>query len=116
MKRIAQLLVIIVAVIFSSVIWLGAAHPVSSAPNPIDAATIYRNQCATCHGNNGHASLKGKLKGAPNFDDARWQEKVSDDHIFNTITNGRDRMPAFGKKLSQAEIESLVQYVRSLKK
>lgn len=116
MKRIAQLTIILVAVIFSAVLWLGAAHPVSSAPNARDAATIYRSDCASCHGNNGHATLKGKLKGAPNFNEARWQEKVSDDHIFNTISNGRDRMPAFGKKLSEAEIQSLIAYVRTLKK
>jgi mono/diheme cytochrome c family protein len=116
MKRNVQLLVILLAVIFSSLLWLCAARPVNPASNPIDAATIYQNQCATCHGKNGHPTLKGKLRGAPNFTQARWQEKVSDDHIFNTISNGRDRMPAFGNKLSQAEIESLVHYIRQLKK
>jgi mono/diheme cytochrome c family protein len=116
MKRTIQLIVTLVALIFSSALWLGTAHPASSASSPTDAATIYKNQCATCHGNTGHRTIKGKLKGAPNFDDLRWQEKVSDDHIFNVISNGHERMPAFGKKLSEAEIQSLVTYVRSLKK
>jgi cytochrome c6 len=116
MKRSAQLIVVTVAVIFSSALWLGTAHPASSALTPTDAATIYKNQCATCHGANGHATLKGKLKGAPNFSDPRWQAKTSDDHIFNTISNGHDRMPAFGKKLTADEIQSLISYIRALKK
>lgn len=116
MKRITQFVVVLVAVIFSSALWLGTAHPATSASSPTDAATIYRNQCASCHGSNGHVTLKGKVRGAPNFDDARWQEKVSDDHIFNTISNGHDRMPAFGNKLSADEIQSLVAYVRTFKK
>jgi len=41
---------------------------------------------------------------------------VSDEHIFNVITNGRKKMPAFGKKLSKEEIDALVDYVRKLKK
>lgn len=116
MKRNTQLLVILLAVIFSSITWLCAARPVHPTSLPRDAATIYKTECATCHGSNGHPTLKGRLRGAPNFTEARWQAKVSDDHIFNTISNGRDRMPAFGKKLSQAEIESLVHYVRHLKR
>jgi mono/diheme cytochrome c family protein len=41
---------------------------------------------------------------------------VGDERIFNSIANGRERMPAFGKKLSDAQIEALVAYVRKLKK
>jgi mono/diheme cytochrome c family protein len=100
----------------SSVIWLGGARAVGSASKSKEAATIYRSECASCHGNDGHATLKGKLRGAPNLNSAHWQESNSDEHIFNAISNGQKKMPAFGNKLSQAEIESLVAYVRKLKK
>jgi mono/diheme cytochrome c family protein len=115
MKRIVQLIIVVVAVILSSVIWLGGARRASGANSTLvqrDADTIYKSTCAGCLGNDGHATLKGKLRGAPNLNSAHWQEKTSDAHIFNVISNGKEKMPAFGKKLSQAEIESLVAYVR----
>ena len=82
-----------------------------------NAGQLYAKQCASCHGKDGRAkTIKGKLKHARNLTDAEWQEKVSDERIFNSITNGKEKMPAFGKKLSQEQIEALVTYVRALKK
>lgn len=119
MKRIIELIAVVVAVMLSTVIWPGGMRPASGAANPAlvqrGADTIYKSTCASCHGDDGHATLKGKLKGAPNLNSARWQEKTSDEHIFNVISNGQEKMPAFGKRLSQADIESLVAYVRRFK-
>jgi mono/diheme cytochrome c family protein len=115
MKRIVQLIVVIVALVLSSVIWAGGASSAGSASLPRDAATIFKSECASCHGKDGHPTLKGKFRGAPNLGTAHWQESASDEHIFNVISNGQKKMPAFGNKLSQAEIESLVAYVRRFK-
>jgi len=41
---------------------------------------------------------------------------VSDERIFNAIMNGKGKMPAYGKKLSQQEIDTLVTFVRGLRK
>ncbi|MDQ2973842.1 MAG: cytochrome c [Acidobacteriota bacterium] len=80
------------------------------------AAELYLKQCASCHGKDGRArTLKGKLKHARNLTDAQWQDSVSDERLFNSINNGKGKMPAYGKKLSQQEIEALVAYVRALK-
>ncbi|MEP6741616.1 MAG: cytochrome c [bacterium] len=97
-----------------------AATSPSSTPGNLpaaDAAQLYEKQCASCHGKDGRAkTIKGKLKHARNLTDGEWQEKVSDERIFNSIMNGKGKMPAYSKKLSQQEIESLVTYVRTLKK
>ena len=78
---------------------------------------IYAKQCATCHGKDGRAkTFKSKFIHARNFTDAQWQDSVSDERLVNSITNGKGKMPAWGKKLSEAEINSLVKYVRSFKK
>ena len=83
----------------------------------VNAAELYAKQCASCHGKDGRSkTIKGKMKHARNFTDAEWQEKVSDERIFNSITNGKDKMPAYAKKLSQEQIEALVTYVRAFKK
>jgi mono/diheme cytochrome c family protein len=60
--------------------------------------------------------LKAKLLGVRNLTDAKWQASVTDERLFNSINNGKGKMPAFGKKLSEAEVDALVSYVRNLKK
>ena len=80
-------------------------------------ATLYAKQCASCHGKDGRAkTLKAKFNGARNLTAPGWQEAVSDERIYNSIANGRGKkMPGFAKKLSEAEIDSLVLLVRGLR-
>jgi cbb3-type cytochrome c oxidase subunit III len=82
-----------------------------------DAGTRYAKNCATCHGKDGAAkTFKSKFKHAQDLTDAKWQESTTDEHVFNSIQNGRGKMPAFGKKFSEAEINALVAYVRKFKR
>jgi mono/diheme cytochrome c family protein len=88
------------------------------ASAPADAAALFGRHCATCHGKDGRAkTFKAKFNHARDLTDADWQAQASDERLFNSITAGRGKkMPAFAKKLSKEQIESLVAYVRSLKK
>jgi cytochrome c oxidase cbb3-type subunit 3 len=97
---------------------LHAAHTAGPAPQAgRAAAALYARHCDTCHGKDGRAkTFKAKFNHARDLTDPRWQAEVSDERVFNSISRGRGKMPAWGKKLSQAEIESLVAYVRGLKK
>ena len=93
---------------------------VSAGPEPArPAAQVYRRYCVSCHGTDGHAQTsKGKFSHARDLSDAQWQGEVSDERIFNSITNGRNvrgNMPAFANKLNEKEINSLVEFVRRLK-
>lgn len=86
-------------------------------PTPINPAVTYSKNCATCHGNDGRSkTVKGKLKHARDLTDARWQEDATDERIYNAIANGKGKMPAFKRKLTNEQIESLVSYVRGLKR
>lgn len=81
------------------------------------AASIFVRRCASCHGRDGRANTaKGRLRAARDLTDAQWQADVSDERIFNSINNGRGKMPAYGKKIPEAAIDSLVAYVRGLKR
>ena len=95
------------------------SHPSDTAASESEtsAAQLFSKNCARCHGKDGRAKgLKAKAVGARNFTGAQWQDRVSDERLFNSINNGKGKMAAYGKKLSEAEINSLVNYVRSLKK
>lgn len=94
----------------------GLALP-SGAPKGPEADALFAKKCATCHGKDGSAkTFKAKFNHARDLTDSAWQATVSDERLFNSITNGRGSMPAWGKKLSEEEINSLVTYVRHLKK
>lgn len=86
--------------------------------NQRSAATLYSKHCASCHGKDGRSkTLKAKFNHARNLTEPGWQDAVSDERLFNSIANGRGRkMPAFAKKMSEAEIDSLVLLVRGMKR
>ncbi|HYO64366.1 MAG TPA: c-type cytochrome [Pyrinomonadaceae bacterium] len=86
-----------------------------SAP---DGAALYSKHCATCHGKDGRAgTFKARFNRARDLTDAAWQAEAGDERLFNSIAGGRGRrMPAFRKKLSEAEMEALVRFVRTLRR
>ena len=126
MKRITQQMAVLIVLVLFFVGWLNGARSAgaaiesesNSAQGAREAAALFKSKCATCHGKDGRAkTFKAKLNRARNLTDASWQERVTDERIFNAIANGRgSKMPAYGEKLSDAQIESLVAHVRSLKK
>ena len=87
-----------------------------ATPDATDAASLFNSQCAKCHARDGRAQTKrGRQTKTRDITGAEWQNDVSDERIFNSISRGKGKMPAF-KKLSDAQIDSLVDYVRRLRK
>ena len=85
-------------------------------PIPGDAKGTFDAQCARCHGKDGRAhTMRGRLSHARDMTNASWQNEVTDERLFNSITKGKGKMPAYGKKLSEDQIDALVRYVRQLK-
>ena len=109
-------------VIVSTLLVLQTGAAVESAnafatANQRTAASIYAKHCASCHGKDGRSkTFKAKFNHARNLTEAGWQDAVSDERIFNSIANGRGgKMPAFARKMNEAEIDSLVLFVRGLR-
>jgi mono/diheme cytochrome c family protein len=82
----------------------------------IDVHGLFIENCATCHGQNGHArNFHGLLLGAQNFSNLEWQVATTDEQIVNAIKAGPGLMPSFANKLSPSEIEALAKYVRTFR-
>ena len=82
-----------------------------------DAAAIYNRHCVSCHGRDGRGrTRKGRQTHARDMTNASWQDDVSDERLFNSINNGRNKMPAFRKKISENDIDALVAYVRRMRR
>ena len=68
---------------------------------------LYETNCKRCHGVGG----RGMVFGGPNLQ----KSQLDDDEIKVVIQEGKGRMPSFKKLLTEAEIKSLVEYVKKLK-
>jgi mono/diheme cytochrome c family protein len=96
------------ALVFVAIGGTGAAlfARANSSQHPSPTFVEY---CAKCHGEDGKGQTpKGKQLMARDFTDAEWQSAKSDADLIKTVTKGGEDMPAFGKKLSKEQIESLV--------
>jgi cytochrome c6 len=120
MKRALQVMALAAALTFAFVVAASArgAQGHGNSPTPINPAVTYARNCATCHGKDGRANtFKSKHhEHARDLTDPRWQSDVTDERIFNSISNGKGKMPAFKRKLTNEQIESLIGYVRGLKR
>ena len=89
--------------------------PINVSASAADARATYNAKCAKCHGRDGRGrTTQGRRTHARDMTDANWQNDVTDERLFNSITNGRGKMPAFKKSLNENQIDELVNYVRRL--
>ena len=94
-----------------------AATTSQNRPRLRDGDALFLKNCASCHGKDGRArTFKAKFNHARDLTDPKWQETITDEHMYETILHGKEKMPAFGKKLADNEVAALVTYVRMLKR
>jgi len=75
---------------------------------------VYKTKCASCHGADGAgATPAGKATKARDFcsEDVK---KETDDELTAIVVKGKNKMPGYDKKLTDAEIKDVVAYIRGL--
>jgi mono/diheme cytochrome c family protein len=82
---------------------------------------LFNRNCARCHGADGRGDTpSGHLFNAPDFTDPKWWKKNSSITTTKTlrsvVARGKAGMPGFGKKLTRAQINLLVERIRSFRK
>ena len=77
---------------------------------------VFKAKCAMCHGASGAGDTgMGKAMnlrdlGSPDV------QKQSDADLSGIITNGKGKMPKYDGKLTKEQIDSVVAFIRTLKK
>ena len=106
----------------STVFGLGLFYLLTaSASHAATAAENWENNCTKCHGADGKGQTKaGKKLQLKDYSDAAVQEKMKDDEMIKTISEGvfekgKEKMKAYKDELSADEIKDLVAYIRKLK-
>src|SRR4051794_29016663 len=83
----------------------GSSSSGTASSGAVDAAALYRSNCASCHGAKGDGGIGPELGNgavARSIPDAG-QEKL-------IIVKGEGGMPAFGSRLSDEEITAIVDF------
>ena|SRR5271166_4274649 len=99
----------------AAVILLAASIAAPAFAQASGAAT-YKAKCAMCHGADGLAtSTMAKSMKVLSFK-APEMVKASDAQFFASTKNGKNKMPAYNGKLTDAQIKDVVAYIRMLQK
>ncbi len=92
------------------------AFAADSLPQP--GQKIFLAKCAQCHGKDGKGlpNMAKVLKVEPAIINLTQNAAVTmtDDQIAATVTNGNKKMPKFKAKLTPAEIQETIKYLRTL--
>ncbi|ASZ12232.1 cytochrome c [Chitinophaga pendula] len=86
----------------------GRGASTTSVAEPEGGAALYRRYCTRCHGEDG---TKG-MWGARNLQ----RSQLGDAAILEQIMRGGGPMPAFRKRMSMEEIQSIADYIKRLRK
>jgi len=87
-------------------------HPAD--PLQRSGAAVFSQTCTRCHGADGRAqTAKGKAVGATDLTSNKWTPNTERD--TRIVTRGKEDMPAFKGKLTPAEIDAVVGYIRRFK-
>jgi len=81
-----------------------------------DSASLFKAKCSVCHGADGSGNTAmGKSLKIPDLGSPAVQ-KQTDAQLTEMISSGKGAMPSYKTKLTEAQIKSLVAYIRTLKK
>jgi len=77
---------------------------------------LYKSKCAACHGPDGvGATTMGKKLAVRDFHSPE-VTKMTDAELFDITKKGKNKMPAYDKKITDDQIKDLIKYVRTLGK
>ena len=83
-----------------------------------DGQAVFQHHCKGCHGADGKANTRiGHKAHIPDFTSAKFHQQVTEAKMKDVVTNGskkNKKMKAFKSKLSQEEIDAVVNYIREL--
>jgi mono/diheme cytochrome c family protein len=90
------------------------AVAVASAQPP--AASVYKTNCAPCHGASGDANTPaGKVFKVPSFSSTEVL-KEPDSTMLAIAKDGKGKMPAWHDKLSEDQLKDVIAFIHTLQK
>ena len=105
----------IVSFSVGAMLFMAVAGAAPAAKAADTGESLFKANCAVCHGDDGHGTATGKALNAKDLTSAEVQ-KLTDAQIAAQIENGKNNMPPFKATLNASQIKLLVAYVRTFGK
>ncbi|HXP22777.1 MAG TPA: cytochrome c, partial [Candidatus Sulfotelmatobacter sp.] len=87
---------------------------IARAQDVANGKKVYKAKCASCHGPDGKGeTAAGKATKARDLCSAD-VKKEADAAWTDIILKGKNKMPAYDKKITDAEVKDVIAYMRSL--
>jgi len=98
----------------------GQASQKSTGETPAHVKTIYKVDCALCHGDKGDGKTdlaQGMGLTLTDFTDPKTLQNMTDEQLFQLIRKGKDKMPPEEEgRAKDAEVHSLILFIRNMSK
>jgi cytochrome c6 len=102
--------------VISGLMVTAAAVPAHAKEAKNPGKPVFEANCVFCHGDDGTGKTgPGQALGAHDLTSAGVAKK-SDSDLAQTITQGQNKMPAFGNKLDETQIRDVISYIRTFRK
>jgi cytochrome c6 len=103
-------------VMVTAVVFVATTQPAQAKEVKNPGKPVFEANCVFCHGDDGTGKTgPGAALGAHDLTSAAVQKR-SDSELLQTITQGQNKMPAFGNKLDENQIHELIGYIRTFRK
>ncbi len=99
----------------SAMMFLAVAGSASTANAADTGQSLFKANCAVCHGEDGKGSATGKALNVADLTSEAVQ-KLTKAQIVKQIEDGKGNMPPFKSSLNHDQVEMLVAYVRTFGK
>jgi mono/diheme cytochrome c family protein len=96
-------------------VWLGGVAAFAAEPG----AAVFEKHCIPCHGPDGRARTPaGRKLGAKDLAESRLGDAEIAKQVRDGVKDARgaDRMPSFREKVTAAEIDALIAYVKTFRR
>lgn len=103
-------------IVLAALLIFSVAIQVHAGTGKDSGKAVFQQNCILCHGEDGTGKTPpGTALGAHDLT-SREVAKKTDAELMQTISQGRNKMPAFSEKLSDSQIHDVILYVRTLGK
>lgn len=92
---------------------LAVASPLAGQENEL-GKQVYEKRCVSCHGADGKGVEKMAKMLKVEMPDLTASSGKSEADLLKLLSEGKKPMPAFGKSLSQEELQAVLDYANSL--
>lgn len=90
------------------------AGSITRAQDAANGEKVYKAKCASCHGPDGKGeTAAGKATRARDLCSAE-VKKETDAGWTEIIVKGKNKMPAYDKKITETDVKDVIAYMRSL--